>query len=102
MAVTRGPVIVKMLLFPAPQKFNTFNTFNTFTIFTSAPISSAASPSGTTADPAPLRPPDSRPPSPCAQGRVPAGRAAEAVGVSEFAVTTSADLTHIETPATIA
>ncbi|MDF2758693.1 MAG: hypothetical protein K0S99_1325, partial [Thermomicrobiales bacterium] len=26
-----GPVIVKMLLFPAPQKFNTFNTFNTFT-----------------------------------------------------------------------
>jgi hypothetical protein len=29
-------VHLKMLLFPAPEKFNTFNTFNTFAIFTPA------------------------------------------------------------------
>jgi hypothetical protein len=27
-----SPVNVKMLLHPAPQKFNTFNIFNTFAI----------------------------------------------------------------------
>jgi len=26
-----------MLLFPAPEKFNTFNTFNTFTTFYNLP-----------------------------------------------------------------
>ena len=64
-----------MLLYPAPQKFNTFNTFNTFTTFT-------------TFDPALDNPALIHPqaprarfrlsvrrlyatPSPCAQGRVP-------------------------------
>jgi hypothetical protein len=54
-----------MLLFPAPQKFNTFNTFNTFK---SAPISGAASPSGATPDPVAMRLPDASSPSPVFDG----------------------------------